>query len=56
MATKPVRVVTYNKELPPIKSQNSLITCSCAVTTQFKYIISTTTRPIAIKLGKVVNY
>ena len=56
VATKFGRVVPCSKELPSIKSQNLLITWSCKVTRQIKYVISTTTGPLVIKIGKVVSY
>ena len=40
MATKIDTVVTYNKELLLIKSQNPLITWLSKVTRQTKYVIS----------------
>lgn len=36
MTTKPGRLVTYNKELPSIKSKDSMIKWSCKVTRQIK--------------------
>ena len=42
IATKLYRVVTENEELPPIKSHDSLMLCSCEFTRQIKYIISLT--------------
>ena len=38
MTTKPGRLVTYNKELPSIKSKDSMIKWSCKVTRQIKQI------------------
>ena len=56
MATKLSRVVLYNEELPSIKTQKLLITWSCKVRLEIEYVICTTTRPLAIKLGMVVSY
>ena len=39
MATKHGRLVTYNEELPSKKLQDPLITCSCKVTRQIKYVM-----------------
>ena len=50
MATKPSRAVTYNEELPSIKSKDHLIMWSCIC------YISTTTMTMATKLGRVVLY
>ena len=40
MATKRSRVVTFNKELPSIKSEDPLIAWSYKVTRQIRYVIS----------------
>ena len=54
MTTKLGRV-TYNEELPSKKSQDPLIMYFARVTWQIKFVISTNTKPMAIKLGKVVS-
>ena len=56
MASKLGRVVLCTEEFFWIKSQNLLITGSCKVTWQIKYVIFTTTRPLTVKLGEVVSY
>ena len=40
MATKVGRVVTYHEGLPPIKSHDRLITWSCKITGQTKFVIT----------------
>ena len=37
--TKQDRVVTYNEELPSIKSEDPLITWSCKFMSQIKYVL-----------------
>ena len=49
--TKINNLVTDSKELPPVKSYDPLITRSCGVTWQFKYVIP----PLTSKNGKVVT-
>ena len=39
-ASKPGRFITYNEELPSIRSGKPLITWSCKVMWQLKYVIS----------------
>ena len=46
------RIVTYFDELPPIKPQDPLITCSCEITDY----ISASIVPIATKLGRMSTY
>ena len=57
MATKLGRAVLYNEELPSIKSQKSLyhVVLQGHVTNQVR-CISTTTRPVVIKLDKLMSY
>ena len=40
MATKPITVVKYRKELPPINLHDPSMSWSCEVTWQIKYTIS----------------
>ena len=50
------RLGIYNEGFPFIKSSDPLITWSSKVTNYFTCCITTTTRPMATNLGKVVTY
>ena len=57
MATKPDKVVTYNKELPSIESQGSLISRPPKVKWEIKYIISSLPPSLwSLNLTRVVSY
>ena len=56
IATKLGRVVTYHEGLPPIKSHDPLITWSCKITWQTKFIITPLPKvAMTRKLGRMVT-
>ena len=58
MPTKLGRVVTYQEELPLLKSCHSFIKWSCTITCQTKSIISRhyITMPMATKFVRIMTY
>ena len=57
MVTRPIKKVTYRKELPPINSHDPSMWSSCGVIWQVKYInISTCRKRMDTKLDKVLIY
>ena len=56
VATIRDRVGIYNEELPSTNSLKPLITWFCKVTLNIRSLISTATRPMVTKLGKLVTY